>query len=755
MPKFCLTLLLLLLLQSGFAQRTITGIVTEAGTGEPLIGANVVERNTTNGTVTDIDGKFSFKVNSDSLVISYTGYSDVELKLGEEPYYEIEMRVGEDVYFCGSPIIYYTLSDTYLPSERIDRLFIPATNPVQILNYIPGVIVHNGTLNTNRITLRGIGNRSPFATAKLRAYLGDIPLTNGSGETILEDYDLSMLRGLTAEAGPGRSEYGAALGGTVLLNPLAPDFRRGNKRWELAEDWTVGSFGLLRQVHRLHYADQFKDLRLHYHQTRSNGYRDNNEYDRRGISMLYRQRAKENGPLFTFFGEHTDVFAEIPSALNFEDFTNNPTAAAGNWAAVEGFEDYRRTTLGLNLRSDYTSNWDASASVFARRFGNYESRPFNILRENVFALGARASVGREIADELELTVGVEFQNEVYDYQTNRTAGGILDTLRSDLLETRYFGFGFLRAEYAWNDFTLQAGLNLNFTDYTVADRFPDAVDQSGDFNYGTTLAPRLQLGYTTFINGLNDQRLELLIARGFSIPSVEETLLPDGQRNSEIEPETGWNYEFRWRNFARRDFNYELRLYHMDVQNLLVARRTAEDAFVGVNAGRTAHTGLELRSDYARSIGTNAGFTVRGTYQYSRYRFKEFIVLEDDFSGKELTGQPAHALRLEGNLTWKRLTWQTTFRHLSEQPITDDNSVYGAGYSVVGTSLNFEHQWGLKPRYDAWNLRLQFGVDNLFDVDYASMFLINARGFGGNAPRYYYPGLPRNYFGRLALGFRF
>ena len=44
------------------------------------------------------------------------------------------------------------------------------------------------------------------------------------------------------------------------------------------------------------------------------------------------------------------------------------------------------------------------------------------------------------------------------------------------------------------------------------------------------------------------------------------------------------------------------------------------------------------------------------------------------------------------------------------------------------------------------NLNIITGVKNLFDEKYASMILINAKGFGGKKPRYYYPGLPRNYF---------
>ena len=57
----------------------VSGVVTDAA-GESIIGASVVEKGTTNGTVTDIDGKFSLKVKQGAeLVFSYIGYNNLTL----------------------------------------------------------------------------------------------------------------------------------------------------------------------------------------------------------------------------------------------------------------------------------------------------------------------------------------------------------------------------------------------------------------------------------------------------------------------------------------------------------------------------------------------------------------------------------------------------------------------------------------------------------------------------------------------------
>ena len=62
-----------------YAQTEITGTVIDE-TGEPVIGATVMEKGTSNGAVTDFDGNYHLKVNPGAtLVITYIGYDPVEV----------------------------------------------------------------------------------------------------------------------------------------------------------------------------------------------------------------------------------------------------------------------------------------------------------------------------------------------------------------------------------------------------------------------------------------------------------------------------------------------------------------------------------------------------------------------------------------------------------------------------------------------------------------------------------------------------
>src|SRR5690606_34678937 len=67
---------LFIVAQAGFSQGTVTGTVLDAELGEPLPGANILVKGTTNGTTTDFDGNFILNVsqNTGTLVISYIGF---------------------------------------------------------------------------------------------------------------------------------------------------------------------------------------------------------------------------------------------------------------------------------------------------------------------------------------------------------------------------------------------------------------------------------------------------------------------------------------------------------------------------------------------------------------------------------------------------------------------------------------------------------------------------------------------------------
>ena len=98
MKRYLLVLATLTVLVCGTAaaQSTVTGVVMAEGEPDPVIGANVVLKGTTNGTITDFDGNFEIEAKAgDVLVFSYLGYKTQEVKVAN-PAAPIKVTLASD-----------------------------------------------------------------------------------------------------------------------------------------------------------------------------------------------------------------------------------------------------------------------------------------------------------------------------------------------------------------------------------------------------------------------------------------------------------------------------------------------------------------------------------------------------------------------------------------------------------------------------------------------------------------------------------
>jgi len=89
--------ILLMGVSSLWAQRKITGTVTDASSGDPLIGANILVVGTGEGAVTDLDGKYELTVPAGAtrLQYSYTGYTSQEIEIGASSTIDVRLSPGE------------------------------------------------------------------------------------------------------------------------------------------------------------------------------------------------------------------------------------------------------------------------------------------------------------------------------------------------------------------------------------------------------------------------------------------------------------------------------------------------------------------------------------------------------------------------------------------------------------------------------------------------------------------------------------
>lgn len=687
--------------------------------------------------------KKSFVVKSEGLTI---------VELDEVPLTLAEVVVKTDNF--QSELKKISAAIALIPQTQIKSN--SGVNITPVINSVPGVYMHNGTLNTNRITIRGIGSRNLFGTSKIRAYYGDIPLTNGSGETSIEDIELEGIARMEILKGPSSSLYGAGLGGTIQMIPDKGSFNTKS----IASSYTFGSFGLQKFLLNTNLANKTNTANINFSNTRSEGYRDNNELDRQTLTLASNHYINDKNNL-QILGNFISLKAFIPSSLNEEDYLTEPSKAAFTWAASKGFEDYDKYLIGLSWQHQYNEKSQQISSIFGSILDAYEARPFNILEQNTRSLGLRTRFINEATlfkKSLQWTLGLELFNDINSMKTFENlyrefppgTGSVQGAQLSDLDENRTYYNLFFEAKYALaKNLLIDLGLNLNQTSYTIDDHFNQGEeDQSGTYSFDPILSPKLglnyQLGKSSMIYGL--------VSHGFSPPKLEETLLPDGLINNDIQPETGWNYEIGSRGTLFRSiFNYELAIYFMDIDNLLVARRTGDDQFIGVNAGKTTHKGMEIGLNYFLVNKPAIQLSHSNSLSLHYYTFDEFEDLDEDYSGNDLTGVPDKTFFSQLYLNSKSGFYTyINYQFVGDIPLRDDNSIYADSYQVVNLKTGIKRMLGNHFQFDVF-----VGINNVFDEKYASMLLINAGSFGNNPPRYYYPGEPINYYAGLNLSYTF
>ena len=613
------------------------------------------------------------------------------------------------------------------------------------LNQTSGVYLLSGALNTNRITIRGVGARTPFGTDKLRLYYNNIPVTNGTGFSTLEAFDLEDLYAIEVVKGPKGSSFGSALGGALILKP-----GREMEGTHLENNFSVGSYQLLKEHLRFTTATGRNSLKINANWMETDGYRENNEFDRKGI-LIDGTIGMGKATQLSLFLNYIDYTAQIPSSLNAEDFENEPTKAAFTWAQAKGFEANKYTVAGATLEHPLLKGTGAH-TLFYTYLDHYEPRPFNILDEFTHTFGLR-SIYSGSRKNLKYQLGIELFKDEYDwstfendYQDNNGLGSLQGDRISDNKEFRDQVYFFAHLSYPFSsNITLQGNININKTRYDFRDLFnPPTTNTSAQRSFDWIVSPGLEIQYQATENHV----LFGSISRGFSNPSLEETLTPDGLINPDIEQEKGTQYEVGARlRFPKIRTSLDMAIYRMNISDLLVAERVGEDQFIGRNAGRTTHNGLELEASAMLTAG-DLVITPYLSYTLNDHQFDDFQDGDENYSGNPLTGVPKNrinsGIRMQLGPKWN---WTTGLQHVGEIPLTDANTLNSDPYTIWHSNLGFKASIS-----EVIDVQILTGINNIFDANYAQPVLINAVGFGGNAPRYYYPGNDRNFYLSMKLG---
>jgi outer membrane receptor protein involved in Fe transport len=160
-----------------YAQRTLRGEVTDSTNGEPLIGANILVKGTTVGTIADADG--SFELTTDQplplmLVVSYTGYNSLEVTVSDAQQ-RIQAQLSENITVIEAvQVVGRRISERQqqspLTMETLDNIGIretPAANFYDGLGSLKDVDLTAASLGFKIINTRGFNSTSPVRSLQI------------------------------------------------------------------------------------------------------------------------------------------------------------------------------------------------------------------------------------------------------------------------------------------------------------------------------------------------------------------------------------------------------------------------------------------------------------------------------------------------------------------------------------------------------------------------------------------------------------
>ena len=254
-------------------QREIQGTITDAATGEPLIGANILIKGATVGTATDVDGTYLVNVPEGFavLVISYTGYQLQEITIGDSDQVDVALAAGEilgEVIVIGYGTILRedaTGSLQSVSSESFNRGAITSAQEL-LAGKVPGVSITTDGSPGAGSAIRIRGESSLSATNDPLIVIDGVPVDNSgiSGSrnplNVINPNDIesfTVLKDASAAAIYGNR----AAGGVILIT---------TKKGKVGDKLKVGytgnvSFGQRTNSIDVLTADEFRNVVMDYY----------------------------------------------------------------------------------------------------------------------------------------------------------------------------------------------------------------------------------------------------------------------------------------------------------------------------------------------------------------------------------------------------------------------------------------------------------------------------------------------------------
>lgn len=604
------TLSLLLLILSLFNHtlaQSLTGIVKDIETGEPLTGANIQVINTLRGTVSNSDGNYSLPITPNKTITiraSFVGYNSIDSTINTAKEKNTTLNfslksqpINQEEITITATKIATAKSNVPLTTSVINEKTIASSAEINLMpligSCVPGVFVTERGISgfgvstgaAGKVSVRGVGSGDQ---SQLLIMIDGQPQVMGIfGHGFPDMYQTSNYEKVEIIRGPASVLYGSnAMGGVVNLITK----KQKNDGFSGKVSAQGGSFDTYRGTITTGYKKRGFSVFAAFNHDQTAGHRDNSSFNGNNghigigweissklaanLTANYSAfRAVDPGPATT---QTPDIYANEGAWASIKR-GNTMLTVSNDFGAVDGH-------LKVFFNQGDHSIYDGWVST-DRNYGFSLFEGISLFKNNLTGIGVDWNEYGGIGSPVSIMKMVDGVRKMIPSEYNNKWIDVSE-----------------QAAYAFMQQTLFDALTLN-----------GGLRYSNHSLYGGTLIP--QVGATLTVKGNN--QLKALASKGHRSPNVKELyFFPPANPN--LEPEKLWNYEIGYTLFALNNkIKASATVFYIKGENLILATPNPAGfpPMLNQNTGNFSHYGAEFEASaqISPSLSTNAYYSYLNT----------------------------------------------------------------------------------------------------------------------------------------------
>jgi len=778
MKQFLLIFIATLSFLPAFGQQRINGRIFNARTKQPIEGANVTF-GMKKGTTTNTNGHFSIPcVSPIRITISHIGYRTSS------------KTIHNCTDFVRIPLtpLSYSLQKISVTGQAdikeatsvgtIDKADLNKQSGLRLgdaLNTIPGVDMQSRSpWGGQRITIRGYypnaGNNTNFNGLGYQLFINNVPVTDASGTTIMDDIDFSNLGRVEVIKGPSPL-YGNEIAGTVTLFSQRP-VKTGTS---VSEQLIGGSYGLFRDNTAVMTKSNKTDLRIDYGNQSYDGFRPHDASNKNYVSVNGHYHVSDKQMISAYFSYNKSK-EQLAGEIDSTAFYSRKAVSNDDYVANNSKVDIESFRAGITSEHNFNSYLSNKTTVFATGHTLDQNFAHGFSYHNNLNFGARTAFMYQQQFE---NVGINGRLGAFVQKSDESVNSVFipPFIHPPFTPSTQPQFPTDDQNYALNyniftkwklslprNFQISFGGVLNFNKFGIRDMLHNGTLYAGSSTKSKTFDPTFS-PTVSVLKSFNDKRsVYASMSTGKTPPLLSDIIAGDGSVNDQLKPELGVQYEIGTKGELLNDrFSYKLAIFDLEIKDRLAIQHKNGVNYT-TNVGKQQNKGFELSLGYNVIENREAPVSLLKlwlSYTYSDFTYKDFKVYTENTSGNDSTAADFSGNSVAGvapNMFNLGLDVQTTpgfylhakYKYVDKTPITFDNKHDARAYNLLTARIGYQKEFGKHFNLDAF-----VGSDNLTGSTYYN-FLFVGQNISSLGDGYILPApYKATFYGGATLQYRF